>query len=60
MPAAAIMSLIELAKLNGLHPLGYPRDVLERLPAHPATGLRVLARWRSSSSERVLRTGASS
>ena len=30
--AAAIMSLIQSAKLNGLDPYAYLRDVLERLP----------------------------
>jgi len=33
--AAAIMSLIQSAKLNGLNPYAYLRDVLERLPTHP-------------------------
>lgn len=32
--AAAIMSLIQSAKLNGLNPYEYLRDVLERLPTH--------------------------
>lgn len=29
------MSLIQSAKLNGLNPHAYLRDVLERLPMHP-------------------------
>lgn len=33
--AAALMSLIQSAKLNGLNPYAYLRDVLERLPTHP-------------------------
>jgi len=33
--AAAIYSLIETAKLNGLDPEAYLRDVLARLPDHP-------------------------
>lgn len=33
--AAAIMSLIQSAKLNSLNPYAYLRDVLERLPTHP-------------------------
>ena len=33
--AAAIMSLIESAKLNGHDPFAYLRDVLTRLPTHP-------------------------
>jgi len=35
--AAAVMSLIHSAKLNGLDPFPYVRDVLERLPAQPAS-----------------------
>ncbi len=34
--AAAVMSLIHSAKLNGLDPYAYLRDVLERLPIQPA------------------------
>ncbi len=33
--AAAIMSLIQTAKLNGHDPLAYLTDVLARLPTHP-------------------------
>lgn len=33
--AAAIMSLIESAKLNGHDPFAYLKDVLTRLPTHP-------------------------
>ena len=33
--AAAILSLIESAKLNGHDPFAYLRDVLTRLPTHP-------------------------
>lgn len=29
------MSLIQSAKLNGLNPYAYLRDVLDRLPTHP-------------------------
>ena len=32
--AAAIYSLVETAKLNGLEPWAYLRDVLDRLPTH--------------------------
>jgi len=35
--AAAVMSLIHSAKLNGLDPYTYIRDVLERLPTQPAS-----------------------
>jgi transposase len=40
--AAAVMSLIHSAKLNGLDPYAYLRDVLERLPAHPASRVHEL------------------
>ena len=32
---AAIMGLVQSAKLNGLDPYAYLVDVLERLPTHP-------------------------
>ena len=32
--AAAIMSLIQTAKMNGLEPYAYLKDVLNRLPTH--------------------------
>lgn len=35
--AAAVMSLIHSAKMNGLDPYAYMRDVLERLPTQPAS-----------------------
>jgi len=35
--AANIMSLIQTAKLNGHDPYAYLKDVLERLPTHPAS-----------------------
>src|ERR1700688_2567077 len=40
--AAAIMSLIQSAKLNGHDPHRYLKDVLERLPAQPASRLNDL------------------
>jgi hypothetical protein len=40
--AAAIMSLIGSAKLNDLDPYVYLRDVLERLPTHPASRIAEL------------------
>jgi transposase len=45
--AAAIMSLIGSAKMNGLDPYVYLRDVLERLPTHPASRIEELLphRW---------------
>ena len=33
--AAAVMTLIQSAKLNGHDPLAYLRDILERLPTQP-------------------------
>jgi transposase len=48
--AAAIMSLIGSAKMNGLDPYAYLRDVLERLPTHPASRIAELLphRWHPS------------
>jgi len=45
--AAAIMSLIGSAKMNGLDPYVYLRDVLERLPTQPARRVAELLphRW---------------
>ena len=46
--AAAIMSLIQTAKLNGHDPYRYLKDVLERLPTQPASRIEELLphRWR--------------
>jgi hypothetical protein len=43
------MSLIHSAKLNGLDPYGYLRDVLERLPTQPASRIAELLphRWQA-------------
>jgi transposase len=45
--AAAVMSLIQSAKLNGHDPYAYLRDVLARLPTQPASRLDELLphRW---------------
>jgi transposase len=45
--AANVMSLIQSAKLNGHDPYKYLKDVLERLPAQPASRLEELLphRW---------------
>jgi transposase len=45
--AAAIMSLIGSAKMNGLDPYAYLSDVLERLPTQPASRIAELLphRW---------------
>jgi transposase len=46
--AAAIMSLIQTAKLNGHDPYRYLKDVLERLPTQPASRIEELLphRWK--------------
>jgi transposase len=48
--AAAVMSLIQSAKLNGHDPYAYLKDVLERLPTHPASRIEELLphRWTAS------------
>jgi transposase len=48
--AAAIMSLVHSARLNGHEPHAYLRDVLERLPTQPASRIGELLphRWRAS------------
>ena len=46
--AAAVMSLLQSAKLNGIDPHAYLRDVLARLPTQPASRIDELLphRWR--------------
>ena len=48
--AAAIMSLVQSAKLNGHEPFDYLKDVLTRLPTQPASRVRELLphRWQAS------------
>lgn len=50
--AAAIMSLIRSAQLNGHDPLNYLKDVLTRLPTLRATDIDELLphRWKPSTS----------
>jgi transposase len=45
--AAAIMSLLHTARINGHEPYAYLKDVLERLPTHPASWIEYLLphRW---------------
>ena len=43
--AAAIYSLIETAKLNGLNPQRYLADVLTRIADHPARRIAELLPW---------------
>jgi len=47
--SAAIMSLIQSAKLNGHDPFAYLKDVLTRLPTHKASDIGALLphRWRA-------------
>jgi len=40
--AANIMSLIQSAKINGLEPFAYLKDVIERLPTHKASQINEL------------------
>lgn len=48
--AAAVMSLVHSARLNGHDPFAYLRDILQRLPTHPAVRIDELLphRWRPS------------
>jgi hypothetical protein len=48
--AAAVMTLVQSAKLNGLDPYQYLSNVLERLPTQPTSQLEDLLphRWKSS------------
>jgi hypothetical protein len=50
--AAAVMSLVHSARIDGLNPYVYLKDVLERLPTHPANRIDELLphRWTDSSS----------
>jgi transposase len=49
--AAAVMSLVHSARLNGHDPYAYLRDVLQRLPTHPASHIDELLphRWQPAS-----------
>jgi transposase len=47
--AAAVMSLVHSARLNGHDPYAYLKDVLERLPTQPASRVEELLphRWQA-------------
>ena len=51
--AAAVMSLVHSAKINGHDPYAYLKDVLERLPAHPNSRIEELLphRWKPVTAE---------
>ena len=44
--AAAVYTLIETARLNGVDPQAWLADVLARLPDHPASRIEQLLPWR--------------
>ena len=48
--AAAVMSLIQSARMNGHDPYAYLKDVLGRLPTHKASRIAVLMphRWQNT------------
>jgi len=50
--AAAIYSLIDTAKLNGLNPEAYLRDVITRIVDHPANRLDELLPWNHAEATR--------
>ena len=51
--AAAIYTLIETAKLNGIDPQAWLADLLARLPDHPAKHIDQLLPWRWASSTKL-------
>ena len=57
--AAAIMSLIQSARINGHYPYAYLKDVLQRLPTQRASGFNQLRphQWVPASSGQVVFAG---
>jgi transposase len=51
--AAAIYTLIETCKLNGIDPRAWLADVLSRLPDYPASHIDELLPWNWRKPERV-------
>ena len=56
--AAAIYSLVETAKLNGLDPYAYLRDVLTRIADHAITRIEELLPWNMAQHQDALREAA--
>jgi transposase len=56
--AAAVYTLIETAKLNGIDPQAWLADVLARLPDHPARRIGDLLPWNWTAEAQPVRTSA--
>ena len=52
--AAAICTLIETAKLNGIDPQAWLADVLSKLPDHPAKRIDQLLPWQWVASTKAI------
>lgn len=56
--AAAMYSLVETAKLNGLDPQAYLREVFERIAEHPINRIEQLLPWNISAKPEVHKRAA--